>query len=78
MTKEQLEFIEKDLDLLVRDNFHPKHTDLLNIFQEDLKELINFVKKVNLSFEFQSQEVNSQFEKGYLSGIYQLKREIYG
>ena len=47
MTNEQLAFIEKDLTLLIRDNFHPKHSDLLAIFQEDLQELINFTKNVN-------------------------------
>jgi hypothetical protein len=79
MTNEQLAFIEKDLNLLIQDNFHPKHQELINItIKKDLFELIKFAKKVNEAFEFNSQEVSSAFEKGYLSGIYQVKREIYG
>lgn len=78
MTNEQLEFIEKDLALLIRDNFHPKHVDLINIFKEDLQELIKFTKKVNSVLEFKSRDVSGSYEKGYWNGIEQIRREIYG
>ena len=79
MTNEQLEFIEKDLKLLIRDNFHPKHAELINIlFHEDIKELIKFAKHVNSVLNYKSMEVSGSYEKGYWNGIQQIKREIYG
>jgi hypothetical protein len=45
MTKEYLDNLEKDLQLIIRDNFHPKHTELMNIaIKEEVIELIKWAK----------------------------------
>lgn len=77
MTNEQLSFIEKDLELLKRDNFHPKHADLINIFTKDIQELIKFARKVDKVINFQMFVTTDKYMNGYKDGMEQIKREIY-
>lgn len=80
MTKEQLDFLEKDLNLIIKDNFHPKHLDLMQItIKEDVLELIKFVKKIHNVLEIKAtrEDFNGYYSLGYLDGILQIKREIY-
>jgi len=42
-----LDNLEEDLALLIKDKFHPKHEDLMNmVFGEDIPELIKFAREV--------------------------------
>lgn len=46
MTKEYLDNLEKDLELIIRDNFHPKHIELMNItIREEVLEVIKFARE---------------------------------
>lgn len=78
MTNEQLEFLEKDLALLIRDNFHPKHLELMNIaIEEDVMELIKFAKNVNKILLNDKFEVTGNYDKGYFDCFDQIKRQVY-
>jgi hypothetical protein len=80
MTNQILDNLEKDLELLKTDKFHPKHDDLKNIvFGEDIPELIKFVKKVNATFDgdFNQNGTGEQY-RGAKHMYEVLKREIYG
>lgn len=78
MTNEYLDNLEKDLNLIIRDNFHPKHLDLMNIcINEEVMELIKFTRKVLKVFNYKDIPIDGSFEKGFNSGIKQIKREIF-
>lgn len=78
MTNEQLKFLERDLNFLLKENFHNRHYDLINMcINEDVMKLIEFVKNVNEVFNNLPLNVEGQYNKGYLDGILQIKKEIY-
>ncbi len=79
MTIEILDNLKKDLELLKRDKFHEKHQDLINmVFNEDIPELIEFVRKVNKLFENKYPMGSGQTYQGAKDEFEGLKRQIYG
>lgn len=80
MTEQELNYIKEDLQLLKRDNWHPKHQELINILlTEELPRLLEFAQKVKKVLEVKAnrEDFSSPYSKGYLDGILLIKREIY-
>lgn len=80
MTDEQLMFLEIELEIIIKDNFHPRVHDLMNItIKEEVLELIKFARKVHKVLEVKAskEDFNGHYSLGYLDGILQIKREIY-
>lgn len=70
--------LKKDIKIIKNNNYHERTVDLQRmVLEEDIMEVISFVEKVNKVLNFKTPEVVGQFEKGYLEGIQQIKREIY-
>lgn len=79
MTNELLDYLKSDIELIKRDNFHPKHLDLLRVVFESLEDLIKFNEKVNkvLDIKATKEDFTGNYSLGYLDGILQVKKEIY-
>lgn len=78
MNNKLLDNLETDMNLLIRDKFHPKHLDLMNIaIGEEVLELIKFARKVNEAFEYEISPTSGDYMSGYKEGIQSVKREIY-
>lgn len=76
----RLEYLKADLEIVKKDNYHPRCHDLLEmIVTEEVPELIKFVEKVNKIFEGNPKDI---YEDGYVEGYIQcyidLKKDIYG
>lgn len=79
MNNKLLDNLETDVNLLIKDKFHPKHVDLMNIaIGEEVLELITFARKVNETFEYEMPPTSGDYMSGYKEGIRQVKKEIYG
>jgi hypothetical protein len=79
MTQEILENLKTDLELLMRDKFHTKHEDLINmVFLEDIPELIKFVERVNKALETELPLATGDQYRGFKCAVETLKRELYG
>lgn len=79
MNNKLLDNLESDLDLLIKDKFHTKHSDLIAIvFNEDIKELIKFVRKVNSALETNPPYPSSNYQMGYNDCDMDLRKKIYG
>lgn len=79
MTNEYLDNLEKDLNLIIRDNFHPKHLDLMNItIKEEVMELIKFVRKVQKVCNYKPPIPSGAYTRGYLDGIKDIQKDIFG
>lgn len=78
MIKVLLENLKSDLDLIIKSNFHPRNLDLMNVvIKEEIPELIKFVEKVHNALNFEDEYPSGSYDKGYMDGLNQIKREIY-
>lgn len=78
MNNKLLDNLETDIKLLIKDKFHIKHLDLMNIaISEEVLELIKFARKVNNVLDHNIGSVTGDYMSGYKDGINQVKKEIY-
>ncbi len=78
MNNKLLDNLETDINLLIKDKFHPKHVDLMNItIGEEVLELIKFARKVNDVFEKPLPLGTNDQYRGFKACFETLKREIY-
>ncbi len=79
MNNKLLDNLETDINLLIRDNFHPKHQDLINVtIKEEIFELIKFARKVNEVLDEEIGPTSGDYMSGYKEGIQQVRKQIYG
>jgi len=79
MTNKLLDNLETDINLLIKDKFHPKHVDLMNIaIGEEVLELIKFARKVNDILEYDLPPTSGDYMSGYKEGIQQVRKQLYG
>lgn len=79
MRIEQINNLENDINLLIIDNFHPRHRDLMNIaIREDVLELIKFAKKVHELFNYELPPGSGDQYRGFKICHESLKKDLYG
>jgi hypothetical protein len=74
-----LEYLKADLEIIKKDEYHPKCHDLLNmIILEEVPALIEFIQKVNKNFTGNIKESTGPYMLGQIDCYKMLKRNIYG
>jgi hypothetical protein len=76
--KETIRNLQKDTDILVKENCHPRTKDLqMMVMTEDLPEILKLLNKLYKVFNFKPKQCDNQFSKGYNDALNDLKREIF-
>lgn len=76
--KEYIRNLQKDTEILKKENCHPRTSDLqMMVMTEDLPEILKFLKQVQRVFNFQKPDPDNNYSKGYNDGIKQLESEIF-